>query len=80
MDDSLDADKCGSDEFDDSRFIVRSIYVLGVDWLGEAIVGYLVFFDEVPVEAIDRGPTVNEGFGDDIFIESVFEDRQDDAK
>ena len=46
-----------------------------MDWLGKAIVGYLVFLDKVPVEAIDRGPTINEGFGDDVFVEGVFEDR-----
>ena len=48
MDDPLDAD-----EFDDSRFIVRSIHVSGTDWLGEAVVGYLVFLDKSPVEATD---------------------------
>ena len=53
MDDSLDADKCGGDKLDDSRFVVRSIHVPGVDWLGKAVVGYLVFFDEAPIEAID---------------------------
>ena len=53
MDDPFDADKCGSDEFDDSRFIVRSVYVLGMDQLGEVVVGYFVPFDEAPIEAID---------------------------
>ena len=53
MDDSFDTDECGSDEFDDSRFIVRSIYIFGMDQLGEAVVGYFVPFDEAPVEAVN---------------------------
>ena len=53
MDDSFDADECGGDELDDSRFIVQSVYIFCTDWLGEAIVGYLVFLDEAPVEAVD---------------------------
>ena len=32
------------------------------------MVGYLVFLDEAPVKAVDRGSTVNEGFGDDVFV------------
>ena len=39
-----------------------------------------MFLDEAPVEAIDRGPTINEGFGDDVFVEGVFEDRQSDTE
>ena len=53
MYDSFDADKCGGDEFDDSRFVVRSVHIFGTDWLGEVAVGYLVSFDEAPIEAID---------------------------
>ena len=53
MDDSFDANECGGDELDNSRFIVRSVHVSGMDWLGKAVVGYLVFFDTAPVEAID---------------------------
>ena len=53
MDDSFDANECGGDELDDSRFIVRSVHISGTDWLGEAIVGYFVLFDKAPVEAID---------------------------
>ena len=51
-----------------------------MDWLGESVIGYLVFLDEAPIEAIDRGSTIDEGFGDDIFVESVLEDRQGNAK
>ena len=65
MDDPFDTDECGSDELDDSRFIVRSIHVPGADWLGKAVVGYLVFFDKAPIEAIDRGSTIDVGFGDE---------------
>ena len=32
------------------------------------------FFEKTPIEAVDQGSTVDEGFGDDIFIEGVFED------
>ena len=53
MDDSFDADECGGDEFDGSGFIVRSIHIFCTDWLGKAIVGYLVFLDKAPVEAVD---------------------------
>ena len=53
MDDSFDADERSGDEFDDSRLIVRSIHISGADWLGKARVGYLVFLDKAPVEAID---------------------------
>ena len=53
MDDSFDADECGGDELDDSRFIVRSVYIFGMDWLGETVVGYFVCLDKAPVEAID---------------------------
>ena len=53
MDDSFDADKYGSDEFDDSRFIVGSIYICGVDRLGKVVVGYFVPFNEAPVEAVN---------------------------
>ena len=67
MDDPLDADECGSNEFDDSWFIVWSIYVFCMDWLGEVVVRYFVFLDKAPVEAIDWGSTINEGFGDDVF-------------
>ena len=80
VDDSFDADERGGDEFDDSGFVVWSVYISGADWLGKAIVGYLVFLDKAPVEAVDWGPTINEGFGDDVFIEGVFEDRQGDAE
>ena len=75
VDDSFDVNECGGDKLDDSRFIVWSIHISGTDWLGEAIVGYPVFLDKAPVEAIDWGPTIDEGFGDDVFIESVLEDR-----
>ena len=80
MDDSFDADERGGDELDDSRFVVRSIHVPGADWLGKAVVGYLVFFDEASIKAIDRGSTIDKGFGDDVFVKSVFEDRQGNAK
>ena len=53
MDDSFDADERGGDEFDNSRFVIRSIHISGTDWLGKAVVGYLVFLDKDPVEAID---------------------------
>ena len=75
MDNPLDADECGGNEFDDSRFIVWSVHISGADWLGKAVVGYPVFLDEAPIEAIDWGPAINEGFGDDVFVESVLEDR-----
>ena len=75
VDDSFDANERGGDELDDSRFIVWSIHISGTDWLGEAIVGYFVFFDETPVEAIDWGSTIDESFGGNIFIEGVFQDR-----
>ena len=80
VDDSFDVNECGGDELDDSRFIVWSVHISGMDWLGEAIVGYFVFFDKAPVEAIDWGPTIDEGFGDDVFVEGVFEDRQGDTE
>ena len=51
-----------------------------MDWLREAAVGYLVLLNESPVEAVDRSSTVDEGFGDDVFVESVFEDRQSDTE
>ena len=76
VDDSFDANKCGGDEFDDSRFIVWSVYISSADWLGKSVVGYLVFLDKASVEAVDWGSAINEGFGDDVFVESVFEDRQ----
>ena len=44
------------------------------------MIGYFVFLDKAPVEAIDQGSTINEGFGDDVFVESVFEDRQGNAE
>ena len=53
MDDSFDMDECGGDELDDSRFVVRSIHIPSADWLGKAVVGYLVFFDEASIKAID---------------------------
>ena len=53
MDDSFDADERGGDEFDNSRFVIRSIHISGTDWLGKAVVGYLVFFDEASIKAID---------------------------
>ena len=53
VDDSFDVDKCGGDELDNSGFIVRSVHVSGTDWLGKAVIGYLVFLDKAPVEAID---------------------------
>ena len=53
MYDSFDMDKCGSDEFDDSRFVVGSVHIVGTDWLGEAAVEYFVSFDEAPIKAID---------------------------
>ena len=80
MDDPFDADECGGDELDDSGFIVQSVHIFSADWLGESMVWYFVLFDEAPVKAVYRGSTINEGFGDDIFIESVFEDRQGDAE
>ena len=80
VDDSFDVDKCGGDELDDTRFVVWSIYISSADWLGKSVVGYFVFFDEAPVEAVYQGSTINEGFGDDVFIKSVFEDRQGDAE
>ena len=76
VDDSFDADECGGDEFDDSGFIVWSIHVPSADWLGESVVGYFVFLDEAPVKAVDWSSAINEGFGDDVFVERVFEDRQ----
>ena len=75
MYDSFDADKCGSDEFNDSRFVVGSIHIFGAHQLGEAAVGYFVSFDKAPIEAIDGSSTV-----DDVFVKSVFEDRQGDVK
>ena len=80
VDDSSDADKCGGDELDDFWFVVWSVHVSSMDWLGESMVWYLVFFDEAPVKAVYWGSTINEGFGDDVFTESVFEDRQGDAE
>ena len=53
MDDSFDTNERGGDKFDDSGFVVRSVHVFGADWLGEMIVGYLVFLDKAPVEAVD---------------------------
>ena len=76
MDDSFDVDECGVDEFDDSRFVVRSVYIFSTDWLGKLVVGYFVFFDEAPVETVDWSSAIDEGLGDDVFVESVFEDRQ----
>ena len=75
MYDSFDANKCGGDELDNTRFIVRSVHIFGTNWLREAIVGYSVFLDEVPIKAVDWGSAVDEGFGDDVFIKGVFEDR-----
>ena len=75
MDDPFDVNECGGDELDDSRFIVWSVHILGTDWLGEAMVGYSVFLDKAPVEAVDWSSAINEGFGGDIFVESVLEDR-----
>ena len=49
----MQINKFGGDELDDPRFVVQSIYVSGTDRLGESVVGYLVFLDEAPVEAID---------------------------
>ena len=51
--DSFDADECGVDEFDDSGFVVEPIHIFGMDWLGEAAVGYFVSFDEALIKAID---------------------------
>ena len=76
VDDSFDANECGGNEFDDSGFIVWSIYISGTDWLGKSVVEYSVLLDEAPVKAVDWSSTVNEGFGDDVFVEGVFEDRQ----
>ena len=75
MYDPFDVDECGSDELDDSWFIVGSVHIFGTDWLREVAVGYFVSFDEAPIKAIDWGSTVDEGLGDDVFIESVFENR-----
>ena len=80
VDDSLDADECGGDELDDSGFVVWSVYIPSVDWLGESVVGYLVFLDKAPIKAVDWGSAVNEGLGDDVFVKSVFEDRQGNVK
>ena len=44
------------------------------------MIGYLVFLDEAPVEAIDQGSTIDEGFGDDVFVKGVLEDRQGNAE
>ena len=44
------------------------------------MVWYLVLLDEAPVKAVYQGFTVNEGFGNDVFIKSVFEDRQGDTE
>ena len=53
MDDSFDMNECGGDELDGSGFIIRSVHIFGTDWLGKAVVGYLVFLDKAPVEAIN---------------------------
>ena len=75
MYDSFDVNEGGSNEFDNTWFIVWYIHILGLDGLGKAIVGYFVSFDESPIKAIDWSSAVDEGFGDDVFIKSVFEDR-----
>ena len=74
VDDSFDANEYGSDEFDDSWFIVGSVYIFSADWLREAVIGQFVSFDETPIKAVDWGSTINEGLGDDVFIDGVFED------
>ena len=75
VDDSFDVNECGGDELDDSWFIVWSVHILGADWLGEAMVGYSVFLDKAPVKAVDGSSAINEGFGGDVFVEGVLEDR-----
>ena len=64
--------ECGGDKLDDPWFIVWSIYIPSADWSGKSVVGYFVFLDEAPVEAIDWSSAINEGFGDDIFVESFW--------
>ena len=71
VDDSFDANECGGNEFDDSGFIVWSIYISGTDWLGKSVVEYSVLLDEAPVKAIDWSSAIDEGFGDDVFVESL---------
>ena len=73
VDDFFDLDEHGGDEFDDPCFVVRPVYIFGTDQFGEAVVWYLVSFNEVPIKAIDWCPAVNEGLGGDVFTESVFE-------
>ena len=75
MDDSFDSDEYGGNKFDNACFVVRTIYVLGMDWFREAMTWKLVAFNKTPIEAIDQGTAIHEGLGDDIFAEGVFEDR-----
>ena len=53
MDDPFDPDEHGSDKFDDSCLVVGAIYILGADWLREAVTWEFVLFDESPIKAIN---------------------------
>ena len=53
MDNSFDSGEYGGDELDDSCLVVRSIYILGMDWFREAVVWEFVLFNKIPVKAID---------------------------
>ena len=77
---SFDANKRGGNELDDTRFIIGSVHIPCVDRLGESVIRYFVLLDEAPVKAVDRGSAVDEGLGDDVFVEGVFEDRQGNAE
>ena len=74
MDDSFDLDEHGSNEFDNACFVVQAVYIFGMSWFREVMVWEFVFLYKTPIKAVDQGSTI-EGFGDDIFIKSVFEDR-----
>ena len=75
MDDSFDPDEHGGDEFDNPCFIVRAIHIFGSNWYREMMMWDFVSFDKAPIEAVDQGSTIDEGLGDDVFAESVFEHR-----
>ena len=53
MDDPLDSDEHGSNEFDDSCLIVGTINILGTDWFRKTMIWELVSFDESPIQTID---------------------------
>ena len=53
MDDSLNLDKHGDDELDDSCLVVGTINVLGVNGFGEAVTQEFVPFYETPIKTID---------------------------